>query len=327
MIVFPKEKPAVENLNSYYLDIQKLFEHYQGEFGSGSIHFKSPSSEGVIFFDKDELLTGVFQDKDGETEGKAVIDCIIEAATDKNFTINIHELDPWEVYFWANIPGAEKIYEDLSTEFTDLEGLIKKMGMEKLTGYIDVSIKNGKEGGLIFLNDGDIIGGSFSWEKGNVNHSKDRQEFLIQKAKESGGIFQVSKISWTKKDTVSEVKETSEKFPSNVLTMLEEFIGIFERIVTCNKKIKTDCSTLLKRKFMEQVDKYDFLDPFVGEFEYSNQKITFLGDASAEELTKGIIESVKELASEIGILPWLMKELEFWFQEHAEELATYDIGF
>ena len=52
MLVIPKEKPVVENLNSFYLDIRKLFEHYQGELGSGAVHFKSPSAEAVVFFDK-----------------------------------------------------------------------------------------------------------------------------------------------------------------------------------------------------------------------------------------------------------------------------------
>ena len=45
MIIVPKEEPAVENLNSYYLDIRKLIEHYQGEIGSACIHFEAPSAK------------------------------------------------------------------------------------------------------------------------------------------------------------------------------------------------------------------------------------------------------------------------------------------
>ena len=99
MIIIPKEKPAVENLNSYYLDIRKLIEHYQGEVGSACVHFKSPSAEGVIFFDKDDLLNGFFRDSEGESEGKAVIDRLVDAAVDRNFVISIYEIDPEKVYF------------------------------------------------------------------------------------------------------------------------------------------------------------------------------------------------------------------------------------
>ena len=56
MIVLPKERPILKNLNTYYLDLRKLFEHYQGEIGSGGVFFKASAAEGVIFFDKDESL-------------------------------------------------------------------------------------------------------------------------------------------------------------------------------------------------------------------------------------------------------------------------------
>jgi len=52
MLIIPKEKPDIGNLNSYYLDIRKLIEHCQGELGSGAICFKGPGEEGAIFFDK-----------------------------------------------------------------------------------------------------------------------------------------------------------------------------------------------------------------------------------------------------------------------------------
>ena len=53
MVIIPKEKPIIENLNIYYLDVRKLLEHYQGEVGSGGIYFEGHTAEGVIFFDKD----------------------------------------------------------------------------------------------------------------------------------------------------------------------------------------------------------------------------------------------------------------------------------
>ena len=63
MIIIPKEKPVIENLNSYYLDIKKLLEHCQGTTGSGGIHFVSPSSECVIFFDQDRIMNSTIQNK------------------------------------------------------------------------------------------------------------------------------------------------------------------------------------------------------------------------------------------------------------------------
>ncbi|MCP4693743.1 MAG: hypothetical protein GY859_37260, partial [Desulfobacterales bacterium] len=194
MVIIPKEKPVIENLNSYYLDVRKLCEHYQGEIGSGGIHFKSPNSEGIIFFDKDEILNTYFKDKSEEFTGKDQAERIMNILGGRNFTVNIYKIDNEKVYFWARVPKAEKIYKDLSTEFTDLKGLIKKMASEKLTGYIEVSIADGEESGIIFLNSGVILGGSYSWRTGGPNRTKESQELLIKKTKKSGGVFHVSSI-------------------------------------------------------------------------------------------------------------------------------------
>ena len=326
MLITPKESPDIGNLNSYYLDTKKLIEHCQGELGSGAIHFKGPAEEGLIFFDKDEILDGTLQNKDGELGGKGAIKRLLDAAGDNSYVIDIYRIDQEKIYFWSNIRGAKKIYKDLSTEFTDLDGLINKMISEKLTGFIEVSINENREGGFIFFNNGEIIGGSYSWGKGELDGSKESQKFLIEKTKELGGIFHVNRISFAKEEE-SESKEIREESSSNVIAALEELLVIFEKIFTSKNKSKTDFNTLLRKKFVQMVDKYVFLDPFAGEFDYDNQKITFAGDASDEELVNGIIESVEDLAGELGILPQLAEELGPWSKKHAKEVARFGISY
>ena len=98
-------------------------------------------------------------------------------------------------------------------------------------------------------------------------------------------------------------------------------------MITSNKKIKTDFHTLLKKKLVEKADKYVFLDPFAGEFEYSDRKITFSGDASDEDLVNAMIESVEDLAGELGILPMLADRLAPWSQKYAKELEGFGIKY
>ena len=327
MIMIPRERPVLENLNSHYVDLSRLAEHCQGEFGSGCIHLKSPKTEGVIFFDNDAILNSVFQSKDEQLEGQTALDRLIEAMNEHNFTIHVYEIEQRKIYFWANIPTAREIYKDLRTEFADLEGLIREMNSERLTGFIDVSISDGKETGLIFFDSGQIVGGSYSWEKGELNNSKDSQELLIRKVKQSGGIFRVSKISFPKGEDGRESEENAMKPSRSIITMLEELMGISERVVRSNKKIKQDFGTLLKKKFVEKAEKYPFLDPFAAEFSYSDRRITFVGNTSDERLAKGVTESVKELASELRMLSQLRGELVFWLQKHQGELGRWGISF
>lgn len=327
MIVIPKEKPVIENLNSYYLDIRKLVEHYQGQLGAGGIHFKSPAAEGVIFFDKDELLGGVFKDRERNIQGKEAPDSIIEASSQYNFVISIYEIAQNKIYFWANMPDAKKIYKNLSTEFTDLEGLIKKMASEKLTGYIEVIINNGSEGGLVFFSDGEIIGGSYSWGKGEVSSLKENRELLVAKTKDSGGVFHVSRIEASKRPVAGEINRDEQKAAVNILIIIEELLQTVESEAAKKKNVERDFSSLLKKKFIEKADKYFFLDPFADEFKYSAGKITFTGEATDEELLLGVAESVKEIAEESGFLPNLNDSLSSWFQKYARELSRTGIKF
>ena len=327
MVIIPREKPVIENLNIYYLDIRKLFEHFQGEIGSGGVFFKSHSAEGAIFFDEDELLNGYFQEKDTMLTGNAAIDQLIQAESDYNYSVSIYRISQEEVYFWSSLPSAEKIYKDLSTDFTDLEGLIKKMSSEKLTGYIDVSISDGMEGGLIFISNGEIIGGSYSWGGEKIKSSKNNLGILIDKTKKSGGIFNVSRIPIKGEKVADESKEQVSDTSPDILAMLEEFLGVLETVASTGKDKGAGFSGILKKKFVEKAEEYDFLDPFVAEFEYSDRKIKYSGQAGEKELADGVITSAKELAEELGILTEVKNYMTSWAEKYEKKIEELGIVF
>ncbi|MDY6879529.1 MAG: hypothetical protein SV686_04720 [Thermodesulfobacteriota bacterium] len=314
-------------MNSYYLNMPRLFEHYQGELGSGCVYFKSVTAEGTIFFDKDELLNGSYRDYDGEIIGKDAIDGFMKTVDHKSCVVTVYKIDPESIYFWANLPRSERIYNDLSTEFTDLQGLMSKMGSEKLTGFIEVSIENSEDCGLIFLSGGRITGGSFSWGTGKMNHSEESLQILLEKTKVSGGTFHVSSIPMEEETPESDSKKNGWQYSSDTVRYLEELLNIFEKTVKSNKRIKTEFSILLKKKFMDLANKYDFLDPFAAEVEYSGQRLTFKGKATEEELANGITESVRILADELEIRHQLNDNLGAWSKQHSDDLARFGIEF
>ena len=325
MVIIPRVKPVIENLNVYYLDIKKLLEHYQGEIGTGGVYFRSHAAEGVIFFDKDDLLNAFYEEKELDLAGVEAVEFLVNAGGENNFTVNIYHLSLEEVYFWASIPSAEKIYEGLSTEFTDLEGLLRKMSSEKLTGYIDVTIEGGKEDGIIFIINGKIMGGSYSWDNREPGPSQKNQELLIRKTKKSGASFDVCRIPLSKMKGEGESSSGFSRPSKTVLSMLEELIMIFENVVSSRKKMKADFTKLLKKKFVENAEKYAFLDPFAGEFDYSNRQIDFSGAASDKELIDGVVNSIRELAQELGMLPELLDVCAEWSDKYARQLENFSV--
>jgi len=70
MIMIPTQRPVLGNLNSNYVDLSRLTEHFQGEFGSSCIHLRAPRTEGVIFFDNDAILNSILQSKYEQLEGQ-----------------------------------------------------------------------------------------------------------------------------------------------------------------------------------------------------------------------------------------------------------------
>lgn len=327
MLVLPKERPVLENLNSYYMDMPRFVEHCQGEYGSGCIHMQSPRIEGIVFFDNDELLNSIFMDKDEELEGQAALDRLIETAAERSLVIHVYAIDPKTIYLWANLPAAREIHKDPNTEFGDLEELIKEMNAAELTGYIDVSINGGRESGLILFDKGEIIGGSCSWDNGGSTETKKSREMLIQKVKKSCGALRVRVISLPSAGSGGSLGDSGKRPSQQTIAMLEELLGIFERAVRSNRKAKGGFTTLLKRKFVEKADEYAFLDPFIAEFSYSDRKIAFVGEAGDEELARGVFESVKELAEELRVLPQLRIECVLWNQKHRREVGRLGIGF
>lgn len=359
MIIIPREKPAIENLNSYYLNIEKFIEHYQGDLGAGVVYFKSPVARGAIFFDEDSLINGVYEDRKRQRDGQKAIDRIIELSERNNFSVSVFRVLPERIYFWANLSNSQTLYSNLTSEFTDLEGLIKKMESEKLTGYVDVELNADTEGGLLFFHNGEVIGGSSSEGQGNLDRSQQYRDDLIERSRRSGGKFNVSRIfldsrpkdlksaatsSRAGKTKVGPGPEKGGRTPSQsrvqpaaqteksaavsnerVIEMLRVLLETIDSLVRNHKKIRSDFETLLNKKFVEKVDKYEFLDPFAAEFRYSGGKITFRGNTDSQTLVSAIVECVTEIANDLGVMPQLRKQLDAWRKGFADEIIEFDI--
>lgn len=338
MFLIPREKPVVENLNSYYVDIAKLIEHYQGEVGAGVVHFQSPVSEAVLFFDEQSIVNGFLDHRRQHFHGTDAVERVVEGAGRNNFTISVYRILPERLYFWANLPKSKVVYADLTSEFTNLEGLIRKLEAEKFTGYIDVEVKNA-QGGLLFIYKGEVIGGSSADGAGNLDRSEQYRQDLIQRSKEYGGNFNVSRVMLdepvTAKMAAPEQARNTSKADSGsreakidsarVMEMLGGLLYALESVVRSNRKIRGDFETLLNRKFVEKVDKYEFLDPFAAEFRYAEGKAQFTGSADQKKLVAAVAECVTEIAENHGLLVRLQKNLEVWRREFADEISAFDI--
>ena len=134
MVVIPKDKPIITGMNSYYLDIERLVEHYNGEMASGIIFFHSNTAEGAIFFDDHIPLTGVYESNADSLDGPDAIRYLTANSSSHNFSVSVYGVTPDMVHYWANLTTATALHSNLSTEFTELKALFSKLQAQKHTG-------------------------------------------------------------------------------------------------------------------------------------------------------------------------------------------------
>lgn len=325
MVALPKDDPLFVNLNTYYLDVTKLIEHLQGEVGSGGLLFKSYRAEGAIFFDQDEVITGIIEGPQESLSGEAAVRLLTDPRQPYNFNVCVYRIGPEDVYFWASLPSAKKIYKDLSNEFTDLDGLINKMGSERLTGFIEVRFVEDNSRGTIFLINGRTVGAAATWSDDTAGAQKTLGSDIVQKTKTRDAVFNVCQIPITRPETAAEKPPDPVGASEDVIFALEEFLFIFEETVRGMRRSRIDFMKMLKQKFVEKAEKYAFLDPFAAEFEYENHKIQFHGNATGKELSRGVIFSVLELAEELRLRQQFSNRLQEWSERHAGKLIGLDI--
>lgn len=325
MIIIPKYKATVDKLNSYYIDIKKLLEHYQGELGTGVIHLKSTAAEAAIYFDKDEILSTILEGGGTVNRGEDAFKNLEEVVDRQNFNIDIYRISADKIYLWANVPDSQELYRGLSSEFTELESLIKKLREEKFTGFINVTFQNRKEGGIIFFVGGKIESVSTSWELASAEDTEKAVKTLIERTKEMRSVFDVQRIV-PKEDKLGIRSDDNDKAkPSKIISILEELLGIFENDINSQGIKGNDFNTLLRKKFLKKAENFPFLDPFAAEFRYNNRKISFSGEAKEDEMVKGLLSCVMEISDEVGVTSKLKTSLGPWYQKNEKVLRRLGI--
>ena len=329
MFVFPEDTPVISDVRSIYVRMPIFIKYYLEQTETGCIYLHNAKATGVLFFKDAALVSGSFAGPDTRLEGEPAIDYISQAAAPYDFTLAVFAIPPEQIRLWAGLQAAVAIHSNLSTEFTDLKKLIAKMTGQSLTGYIDISVKAGKGNGRIFLANGKFMGGNYSWIDSRLSNNRKHIEELIGKAQDSEGVFSVYSIPMVEKtqkpaETVTEIIETAE--PSHEdLGAMEELLAIAASIIAREKKIKSDFHTLLNKKFMQHLQKYPFFDPFAGEFQYHDGKITFTGDGDEKMLATGLTFIISTLFEELQLTSTLLEKVQPWRRKHGAALERWNI--
>ena len=221
MIVIPKEKPVHNNLNTYYLDIDKFLEHCKREQGSGCIYFYTPAAQGVVFFDTDDILNTVYVNSDGNVvDDDSAYQILLDSINKQTFQVDVYNIDLHHIYTWIGLHQLNEVEIKKQSDITSLDELIKRMQSQELSGYIQAKISDDE--GLLLFQSGQFVCGSYSWGDGLLESDQINMQLLIEKSKKSGGDFLV-KGTLTSSDKHFDVSDNNklniEKAPSSTIVI------------------------------------------------------------------------------------------------------------
>ncbi|MFA6010563.1 MAG: hypothetical protein WC799_11325 [Desulfobacteraceae bacterium] len=338
MIIFPRLNLIINDLNSYYVDLPKLLEHYQGLLNSGCIYFKSISSESIIYFDDENIINGVLIEKNKIIKEQLAINNLIESFNTKNYSISIYEISQDFVTFWANIYDSIIIKKIVLNNFKDLEVLFKKYSIEKLTGSLEIKNQSNILFIFFFLN-----GNMFLSSSSEDNWQLLDYKIILDKLKESCFldinntklIINVKTTSLKQRyfltnfenvntNILNVIKRAPVEPPLKFIELLQNLMILFEKYFNNNKKNKEFFDKLLKKKFIEKVDKFVFLDPFSAEFAYIDGKITFTGSENHQNLANSVIECLNEISNENNMKLWLKKHIAPLEEKYSNEFKKLE---
>ncbi len=337
-MLMPRETPYLDDLNSYYLFVDKLTQHMQGEIGSGCIYCDSTTHEVGIFFNESEIIRIVLLNKTEQPRvyTYAAFESIADIFLQNCFRIRVFFLDPHAGYFWGLLPRFKRGNNVVDSSQIDLPAFAEKLKSRSFSGFVEVTLGKTTESSLLFFNDGERIGGSYSWGKGGLDRSEKTYNLLLQKLEnvaavfstaifleEKGTIeFDASELTATQTDRKQNEIEASgssdnsspqesQEVSRKIIQGLEEFLALYALIVKKKNK-KLSPTALLNERFMLYLDEYPFLDPFGGQFNYTDGVVTLAGDTPKEKIVSGIVECVLETICENNIKKQFMDELKGW---------------
>ncbi|MCL2790323.1 MAG: hypothetical protein FWD79_06725 [Desulfobulbus sp.] len=187
-MLLPREKSYLRGLNSYYLHLERFIEHMQGEIGSGGVHCLSSSLEMMIYFNEHEVISNLVQEK-GQPASFVASHDSHNTFYNSIYSVEVFQFDSHAIFFWAQMPPFQRAKASLKSTEIPLPDLIFRLKQKQFSGFIDVQLMKRSDGGTLFFNEGERVGGSYSWGKGGMSMADEDYHSLLSRIQLNEGIF------------------------------------------------------------------------------------------------------------------------------------------
>src|SRR4030043_1191804 len=292
-MILPQGDIVHENLRTAFVDLNSFLQTLKEDNFTGYVQVSFWDYEGILFLEAGEIVNAFEEAQGRRRGGEEAVENIIRMSKQKDGRINVYRLAPEMVTILASTSMKEATYKDLSTEFTSLDKLIEKLNKENHSGYIDIMLSDGKGGGIIVFQEGEIVEAVMSDEKSGEIYGKDMLNKIIDDVQERGATFNVYRAglesSGSERTGIMQASDLQ-----GVIEVMQEGMGTIESLFDGLTKRKGSFRDNFNRAQVEKSDDYPFLDPFAAEFEYKNGGIKFSGKVTAAVFIRGLRDCLEE---------------------------------
>ncbi len=329
-MLLPKGKIVHENLNTSYMNLN-VFLHELSESGfTGYVNVHFWQYEAVLFLERGSIINAVSESNTKKT-GQEAVNILMSRAKEKDGTISVYQLSEETVAMLSAAVEGEAVHKNLTTDFSSLDKLVTKLKSEGHTGHIEIAIKNNAGNGIVFLHSGEPVEAIFSDNDGVVQSGGDTLNSITAKAAKEGAVFNVFKANLSKTNISGQIKIDGADV-KDLLLVIQEIFSVTERVVDSMFK-KGDFLFMLKKTSTDMADKYSFLDPFAGEFDYKDGKLAYSGNVESKKLLEGIAEVLKIMlnefsakASQNGVLTRVKADIQPVREKYKNQIDAFNLA-
>jgi hypothetical protein len=152
MYYIPKGKPMHEKLSTKFVRMDGLLEELQAENFSGYILLNFPQTSGFLFIQEGKVINAAEVSGPDQRAGLAIQEQLLRLSQQTKGTLSVYYLQKEIVQTLSAIADGEAVHHNLTSDWAHLGKLIKKLGSERRTYFINLVFANAaNERGLVYV--------------------------------------------------------------------------------------------------------------------------------------------------------------------------------
>jgi hypothetical protein len=311
----PKGKPLHANLSTSYVDVGALLADLQVNGFTGYVQVELRGYDSYVFLDQGALIGALEQTDTASRTGSDAVNGMLVRSQQRDGTVSIYEHPQQIIQALAGVLDGEVVYQGLTSEFTDLQKLIRKLEREKeLTWFVEVNVPENGGLGVLFVQNGECEG-VYSQPDSPTLLGEAAITAMLEVAELTVAIINV--YSAQPELQVTPVAEPGDAPPKRLqlvereaspdthelgtleaideedplIRLLADVVHTIEDVVTARDGAGS-FAVDLRAGQLDVADRYPFLDPFRAEFEYHAGEIVFVGETAPERFAEGLGEAL-----------------------------------